>query len=157
MGRAGEAALELLAGAGVGGLSAWDSSEGKVLKAKAERWRARGVTVTLGGDGLDALRAAGGSATLVKSPGIDMDTPLMLTAAEQGHDVIDELELGWRAVAGPVFAVTGTNGKSTTCALVASVLQSRTAAHGAKPAAATDCERLQFACRVRKPQEIAFL
>lgn len=123
MGRAGEAALELLAGAiGVSGLSAWDSNDGKVLKAKAARWRARGLRIALGGDGLDALRAAGASATIVKSPGIDFDTPLMRAAAAQGRDVIDELELGWRAAAGPVFAVAGTNGKSTTCALLASVL-----------------------------------
>jgi UDP-N-acetylmuramoyl-L-alanyl-D-glutamate--2,6-diaminopimelate ligase len=124
MGRAGEAALELLSGAiGVDGLSAWDSNDGKVLKAKAARWRARGVTVALGGDGVEALGAAGASATIVKSPGIDFETPLLRAAAGEGRDVIDELELGWRAAAGPVFAVAGTNGKSTTCALVASILR----------------------------------
>jgi UDP-N-acetylmuramoyl-L-alanyl-D-glutamate--2,6-diaminopimelate ligase len=79
--------------------------------------------VTLGGDGIDAFQALPQSPTVVKSPGIDMHVPLLRLAAAQGACVIDELELGWRAAHTPVAAVTGTNGKSTTCVLVAAILE----------------------------------
>jgi UDP-N-acetylmuramoyl-L-alanyl-D-glutamate--2,6-diaminopimelate ligase len=113
IGRAGEAALELLTRAiGADAVSAWDAQRNGEVRAKAARWRACGVTVTLGGDGTDALAAIGAPATIVKSPGIDMDVPLLRAATEQGVDVLDELEIGWRVAAAPLVAVTGTNGKS---------------------------------------------
>lgn len=123
IGRAGEAALTLLTSVfGNDSVSAWDAKDTRDMRSRARRWRSRGVHVALGGDGTDALRAIGGRATIVKSPGIDMDVPLLRLAAEQRMTVLDELELGWRACASPLVAVTGTNGKSTTCALVASIL-----------------------------------
>jgi UDP-N-acetylmuramoyl-L-alanyl-D-glutamate--2,6-diaminopimelate ligase len=123
LGRAGEAALGLLTRVfGSNGISAWDASESGSVRTRAARWRARGVSVTLGGDGRDALRALKSPSAIIKSPGIDMDVPLLRAAAEQGVQVLDELEIGWRAYDRPLVAVTGTNGKSTTCSLVSSVL-----------------------------------
>ena len=60
--------------------------------------------------------------TLVKSPGIPIDAPVLQRARERGVEVIDELELGWRLNATPTIAVTGTNGKTTTSTLAAAVL-----------------------------------
>ena len=123
LGRAGEAALQVLTKAwGASAVYAWDASLDSGVRARAARWRARGVRVWQGGDGIDALRAVGSYATLVKSPGISMDAPLLQAAAQQKLDIVDELEIGWRLASTPMIAVTGTNGKSTTVALIASVL-----------------------------------
>jgi UDP-N-acetylmuramoyl-L-alanyl-D-glutamate--2,6-diaminopimelate ligase len=137
LGRAGEAALGLLTRAfGSDGISAWDASEGGSVRLRAARWRARGVSVTLGGDGRDALLALKSPTAVIKSPGIDMDVPLLRAAAEEGVQVLDELEIGWRAYDRPLVAVTGTNGKSTTCSLLASVLSA--AGHSSQLAGNTE-------------------
>jgi len=67
--------------------------------------------------------ALDGVRTVVKSPGIPFSHPLLACARESGRAIIDELELGWRLSAQPMFAVTGTNGKSTTTALIAAAMQ----------------------------------
>jgi UDP-N-acetylmuramoyl-L-alanyl-D-glutamate--2,6-diaminopimelate ligase len=60
---------------------------------------------------------------VVKSPGIQMNHAVIEAAVRRGLPVIDELELGWRLSWQPVVAVTGTDGKSTTAALVLSALR----------------------------------
>jgi UDP-N-acetylmuramoylalanine--D-glutamate ligase len=61
---------------------------------------------------------------LVKSPGVPGDRPLVAAARERGIPVWSEVELGyrWLAPAGTRFVgVTGTNGKSTTAALLGAI------------------------------------
>ena len=60
---------------------------------------------------------------LVKSPGIRADIPFLTAAARLGVTVISELELAFLAARGPVLAVTGTNGKSTTTAWAGDMLR----------------------------------
>ncbi len=123
LGRAGEAALGALSARwGADGLVAWDAAETPKVCEAARRWRRRGVEVALGGDGLAALEALPPGSAIVKSPGIELEAPVLLRGRERGAPVIDELELGWRLTRRPIAAVTGTNGKSTTSGLLRAVL-----------------------------------
>ncbi len=52
--------------------------------------------------------------TVVKSPGVPRQAPVIERALAEHKTVIGELELGWRLLANETIAVTGTNGKTTT-------------------------------------------
>jgi UDP-N-acetylmuramoylalanine--D-glutamate ligase len=81
--------------------------------------RAVGVRVELG---VSALPNEGFD-IVVASPGISPKRPLMRSAMSLGIPVISELELAYRMSQAPFVAVTGTNGKTTTTALVTHLLR----------------------------------
>ena len=70
-----------------------------------------GVEVHLDASG-DALAAR--ARTLIKSPGVPQNAPLVAAARSRGLSVLGELELAWRLLPNECVAVTGTNGKTTT-------------------------------------------
>ena len=59
---------------------------------------------------------------IVVSPGVPLTIPLLSDAASRGIHVIGEIELAARHLRGSVIAVTGSNGKSTTTALIGAIL-----------------------------------
>jgi len=61
---------------------------------------------------------------VVVSPGIRPDRPLLAAARAIGVPVIGEVELGSIFLNGPLLAITGSNGKSTTTALTGALLES---------------------------------
>ncbi len=73
------------------------------------------VEVSLGVDGTRQLDRA---RTVVKSPGVPQDAPVVRAARERGIEVTGELELAWRLIPNAFCAVTGTNGKTTTTELI---------------------------------------
>jgi UDP-N-acetylmuramoylalanine--D-glutamate ligase len=74
-----------------------------------------GVEVALDTSGLAQLD---GTRTVVKSPGVPREAPVIAAALERGLDVVGELELAWRSIPNRFLAVTGTNGKTTTVELL---------------------------------------
>jgi UDP-N-acetylmuramoylalanine--D-glutamate ligase len=74
-----------------------------------------GVEVSLGVEGTRLLDRA---RTVVKSPGVPRDAPVIRAARERGIEVTGELELAWRLIPNAFCAVTGTNGKTTTTELI---------------------------------------
>lgn len=74
-----------------------------------------GVELHLGSDGLALLERV---RTLVKSPGVPGEAPVIAQARSRGICTIGELELAWRMLANEFIAVTGTNGKTTTVELI---------------------------------------
>jgi UDP-N-acetylmuramoylalanine--D-glutamate ligase len=85
----------------------------------ASSLRDTGVRVELGADELPDE----GWDLIVASPGISPSRPLMCSAARASAPVISELELAFRISRAPWVAVTGTNGKTTTTALVTHLLR----------------------------------
>jgi UDP-N-acetylmuramoylalanine--D-glutamate ligase len=81
------------------------------LQAVAGRLCQAGVEVHLDASG-DVLAARAG--TLIKSPGVPQNAPVVAAARARGIPIIGELELAWRLVPNEFVAVTGTNGKTTT-------------------------------------------
>jgi UDP-N-acetylmuramoylalanine--D-glutamate ligase len=61
---------------------------------------------------------------VVVSPGVPMDRPLLQAARQAGLPVIAEVELAFPFLQGPVVALTGSNGKSTTTELTGALLRS---------------------------------
>ncbi len=74
-----------------------------------------GVEVSLGVEGTRQLDRA---RTVVKSPGVPQDAPVISAARQRGIEVTGELELAWRLIPNAFCAVTGTNGKTTTTELI---------------------------------------
>ena len=59
---------------------------------------------------------------IVLSPGIEADIPWTLAFTCAGAPIIGEIELGYHYYTGRIIAITGTNGKTTTTALLEHVL-----------------------------------
>jgi UDP-N-acetylmuramoylalanine--D-glutamate ligase len=108
--RSGVAAARLLAGRGerVRGV---DSGHPEA----AQRLSQAGVEVFLDTDGIALLE---GTRTVVKSPGVPREAPVIAAALERGIEIVGELELAWRALPNRFVGVTGTNGKTTTVELL---------------------------------------
>ncbi|MBL1084740.1 UDP-N-acetylmuramoyl-L-alanine--D-glutamate ligase [Streptomyces actinomycinicus] len=101
-------------------------------REQAAELEALGITVRLG----DGATLPEGTELIVTAPGWKPDKPLFLAADKAGVPVWGDVELAWRLRgpgAAPWLAVTGTNGKTTTVQMLASILRAaglRTAAVG---------------------------
>jgi UDP-N-acetylmuramoylalanine--D-glutamate ligase len=86
----------------------------------AEEVAALGADVQTGGHDLARIAAA---RAVIVSPGVPPDAPAVAAARAAGVPIHSEIDVGARAAPGTrLVAVTGTNGKSTTTALVAHLL-----------------------------------
>lgn len=61
--------------------------------------------------------------TVVLSPGVPVDSPLVEELRENGAGIMGEIELGYQMERGRVAAITGTNGKTTTTTLVGEIMK----------------------------------
>jgi UDP-N-acetylmuramoylalanine--D-glutamate ligase len=114
--RSGQAAARLLVGEGET-VRAVDSGHPE----GAAGLEGAGVEVFLDTDGLAQLE---GTHTVVKSPGVPREAPVIAAALDRGIEVMGEVELAWRALPNRFVGVTGTNGKTTTVELLGHLYRS---------------------------------
>ncbi|MEM9568095.1 MAG: UDP-N-acetylmuramoyl-L-alanine--D-glutamate ligase, partial [Cyanobacteria bacterium P01_E01_bin.34] len=118
MGRSGLAAAELLLHQGH---SVWlcDERDNSALQKRKSALETNGATVQLG----QPFAAIAGVDQIVVSPGVNWLLPTLQSARDNGIETIGEAELAWRSLdTVPWIGITGTNGKTTTTALVAAML-----------------------------------
>jgi UDP-N-acetylmuramoylalanine--D-glutamate ligase len=119
LGRSGIAAAKLLRQQGyVVTLS--DRGQNELLVAQSQQITDPGITVKLGDNFLPTAELD----LIVVSPGVPWDVPALVAARALGIETIGEVELAWRSLKSqPWLGITGTNGKTTTTALVAAIFQ----------------------------------
>ncbi len=118
--RSGRAVAQLLARAGTL-VYASDAGRSPDLDATAELLRGERADVELGHHDLDRIAAA---SLVVASPGVPPDAPPFAAARAAGVDIVSEIEIGLRFLPQLRYiAVTGTNGKTTTTALIGHLLK----------------------------------
>jgi len=121
LGRSGRSAAALLARDGLK-VYVSDESWSSALEQEAVTLRAAGVTVDLGAHDLDRIARA---VVVVASPGVPPDAPPLARARAAGVPIVSEIEVGLHALQPGTryIAITGTNGKTTTTAMVGHLLR----------------------------------
>ncbi|MEH1960572.1 MAG: UDP-N-acetylmuramoyl-L-alanine--D-glutamate ligase [Nostoc sp.] len=128
LGKSGVAAARLLKREG------WevelsDRNTSETLLQQQQQLAAEQITVKLG-QSLE-LNGANLPQLIVVSPGVPWDIPVLVEARQLGIETIGEMELAWRNLRRrsqpqaslPWVGITGTNGKTTTTALIAAIFQ----------------------------------
>ncbi len=115
--RSGIAAARLLASKGARVFLTEVSPREEI--ALADTLEGEGIALEFGGHTDRAFDAG----VIVVSPGVPSDSPILLEATKRGIPIMSELELASLFCPAPKFAVSGTNGKTTTTMLLGEILR----------------------------------
>jgi len=96
-----------------------DTKSGDELHNEIPALLDHGIAVETGGHGERTFR---GQDLIVVSPGVPVDAPALVQARNLGEPVIGEIELAAQFLPGPIIAITGSNGKTTTTTLVGEIV-----------------------------------
>jgi UDP-N-acetylmuramoylalanine--D-glutamate ligase len=96
-----------------------DTKSGDELRNEIPVLLDHGITVETGGHGDRTFR---GQDLIVVSPGVPVDAPPLVQARALGEAVIGEIELAAQFLPGPIVAITGSNGKTTTTTLTGEIM-----------------------------------
>src|ERR1700746_2756652 len=118
LGKAGVAAALFLKGHGAR-VTVSDTKSPDQLRDEIPQLLDQGIAVETGGHGERTFR---GQDLIVVSPGVPVDAQPLLQARAAGEPVIGEIELAAQHLPGPIIAITGSNGKTTTTTLTGEIL-----------------------------------
>ncbi|MBX3043881.1 MAG: UDP-N-acetylmuramoyl-L-alanine--D-glutamate ligase [Candidatus Kapabacteria bacterium] len=96
-----------------------ESKASSSCEKEIEELKSLGVHYEFGGNSGMFLKNC---TLLITSPGVPPHSTIIKEAENKGIEIISELEFAWRHLKNPVIAITGTNGKTTTTALTAFIL-----------------------------------
>ncbi|EMF50251.1 UDP-N-acetylmuramoyl-L-alanine--D-glutamate ligase [Streptococcus parauberis] len=116
--RSGQAAAKLLSNLG----AIVTVNDGKAFEENpsAQVLLEEGIKVICGSHPLELLDED--FALIVKNPGIPYSNEMVKKALDKGIQVLTEVELAYLISEAPIFAITGSNGKTTTTTMIADVL-----------------------------------
>lgn len=116
--RSGQAAAKLLSKLG----AIVTVNDGKAFEENpsAQVLLEEGIKVICGSHPLELLDED--FALMVKNPGIPYSNEMVKKALDKGIQVLTEVELAYLISEAPIFAITGSNGKTTTTTMIADVL-----------------------------------
>lgn len=120
LGRSGLAAARFLVGLGANVFVSDSQPESKISEETLRELKGLGVRYEFGEHSLEAIRFAD---LFVVSPGISPFSDVIQMSKKTGKEVISDIELASREATVPIIAITGTNGKSTTTALISHLLE----------------------------------
>jgi UDP-N-acetylmuramoylalanine--D-glutamate ligase len=96
-----------------------DAKSGDELRNDIPALLDHGIAVETGGHGERTFREQD---LIVVSPGVPVDAPMLQQARSLGEAVIGEIELAAQFLRGPIVAITGSNGKTTTTTLTGEIM-----------------------------------
>ena len=100
-------------------VTARDKKEREAIAEKAAELESMGVKLVCGEKYLDGIS----DDIIFKTPGMRPDNPYLLEAAEKGSGLTSEMELFFELCPCRIFAVTGSDGKTTTTTLIYNILK----------------------------------
>jgi UDP-N-acetylmuramoylalanine--D-glutamate ligase len=151
LGKSGLAAARLLVRHGLQ-VYASDSGSSNAMERGVAELRAAGATVDVGRHDLDRIARA---SLVVVSPGVPPSSEALRSALAAGVPVVSEIEIGLRFLGTGTryVAVTGTNGKTTTTAMVGHLL--RALGHSAVDAGNIGTPLTEVALAEEQPEWLA--
>lgn len=118
MARSGLACADVLTQLGAS-VRLYDDKPAAMLTAAIAAAHELGIEPEVGGAPVDYNELD----ILITSPGVPRTARVLQDAVAHGIPVWSEIEAAYRVALAPILAVTGTNGKTTTCALLAEMLK----------------------------------
>ena len=104
-----------------------DAEKDALTQKHIEDLRAQGISCVFGAQREELLA---GTDLIVLSPAVPERIPLVTAARARGIRVTTEVELAGEIARAPIYAITGTNGKTTTTTLLGELLRAHFAAVG---------------------------